>query len=164
MHGQMGGFPPKKFNRYVLPKNLKQVQTASQHHLKCREKNDARYLASLHVIPRAFGTRLLVDVSNARSDFFAKRMNKVENKKVDDSAHLAHHRASRKRSETYIKSLTCRQMLINVFGEKTHTRRKKKNRGLCSKYTKQKRERERERESLRRTHAHTHTHTHVKCG
>ena len=44
---------------------------------------------SLNVIPRAFGT-CLVDISNACSDFFAKRMNKVENKKVDDSAHLAH--------------------------------------------------------------------------
>ena len=44
---------------------------------------------SLNVIPRAFGT-CLVDISNACSDFFAKRMNKVENQKVDDSAHLAH--------------------------------------------------------------------------
>ena len=54
---------------------------------------------SLNVIPRAFGT-CLVDISNACSDFFAKRMNKVENQKVDDSAHLAHASSTLDKSRT----------------------------------------------------------------
>ena len=54
---------------------------------------------SLNVIPRAFGT-CLVDISNACSDFFAKRMNKVENQKVDDSAHLAHASSTLDKSPT----------------------------------------------------------------
>ena len=54
---------------------------------------------SLNVIPRAFGT-CLVDISNACSDFFTKRMNKVENQKVDDSAHLAHASSTLDKSRT----------------------------------------------------------------
>ena len=44
---------------------------------------------SSNVIPRAFGA-CLMDTSNACSDFFTKRMSKVENKKVDESVHRAH--------------------------------------------------------------------------
>ena len=55
---------------------------------------------SSNVIPRAFGD-CLMDISNACSDFFAKRMNKVENQKVDDSAHLAHASSTLDKSRTY---------------------------------------------------------------
>ena len=43
---------------------------------------------SSNVIPRAFGD-CLMDISVACSDFFTKRMSKVENKKVDESVHRA---------------------------------------------------------------------------
>ena len=43
---------------------------------------------SSNVIPRAFGA-CLMDISVACSDFFTKRMSKVENKKVDESVHRA---------------------------------------------------------------------------
>ena len=82
------GFSPKKI-RYS-PKNLKQVHTALPSITFNLEKKNARYLTSLNVIPRAFGTCPCGYIECICSDFFAKRMNKVENQKVDDSAHLAH--------------------------------------------------------------------------
>ena len=70
----VGGFSPKK-NRYS-PKNLKQVHTALPSITFNLEKKNARYLTSLNVIPRAFGTCPCGYIECICSDFFAKRMNK----------------------------------------------------------------------------------------
>ena len=68
------GFSPKKI-RYS-PKNLKQVHTALPSITFNLEKKNARYLTSLNVIPRAFGTCPCGYIECICSDFFAKRMNK----------------------------------------------------------------------------------------